>query len=337
MKSYLFIIGLITSISGVCAAGEAGADVLAEVDGAQLTRTEFENRYTTRLFQARNGYHEAERKALDDFIEQYLLERQAKKENITIEQLMARHVDAKIGPDPSDEALQVYFEGVDTQEPFEAVKGKILDHLRQRRGAKLRTAYIQSLRSQASVAIRMAPPRANVSLKTTPMRGPQNAAVTIVEYADYECPYCLQIHPAMEKLEAEYKGKLAFAFKDTPLPNHPNAQKAAEATHCAGDQGKYWELHDTLLSKKQVELPMLKEYARSLKLDAAAFDKCLDSGAKANLVKTQLAEAQTIGIQGTPSFFINGRFFSGAATYEKLRELIEEELKASTEQKQSGR
>ena len=336
MKSYLFIFGLITGVSSVCFAGQA-EDVLAEVDGEKLTRVDFNRRYTTRLFQARNGYYEAERKALDDFIEQYLLERQAKKEKITIEQLMARHVDAKIGPDPNDAALQVYFEGLDTQESFDAVKGKILEHLRQRRAAKLRTAYVQSLRSQASVSVRMAPPRTNMSLKGTPIRGAQDAAVTIVEYADYECPYCLQIHPGLEKLEAEYKGKLAFAFKDTPLPNHPNAQKAAEATHCAGDQGKYWELHDTLLVKKQVELPMLKQYARSLKLDAAAFDKCLDSGAKADLVKTQLAEAQTIGIQGTPSFFINGRFFSGAATYEKLRELVEEELNAMAERKQSNR
>jgi protein-disulfide isomerase len=154
--------------------------------------------------------------------------------------------------------------------------------------------------------------------------------VMLVEYADYECPYCQQIQPALAKLEADFKGKIAFAFKDAPLPMHANAQKAAESAHCAAEQGRYWEDHDLLFAKSDLQLPRLKEYAQSLKMDGAAFAKCLDSGAHDPLVKSQLAEAQALGVPGTPAFFINGRFITGAVSYDSLRQVIEEELRTST-------
>jgi protein-disulfide isomerase len=118
---------------------------------------------------------------------------------------------------------------------------------------------------------------------------------------------------------------------------HANAQKASEAAHCAGVQGKYWEYHDLIVTKKQLELPRLKEIARELKLDVSAFDKCVDTGEKAEVIKAHMAEAQSLGLQGTPSFFINGRFFSGALSYEKLREIVEEELSSAAREKQTAR
>src|SRR5208282_5343363 len=104
----------------------------------------------------------------------------------------------------------------------------------------------------------------------------------------------------------EYKGKIAFAFRDVPLPMHSHAQKAAEAAHCAGAQGKFWQYHDMLFSTKQLDLAQLKEHARALNLDGTAFDTCLDSGATADVVKAQLAEGQALHLEGTPSFLING-------------------------------
>jgi protein-disulfide isomerase len=332
-----FIIGLMYAGAAVQAAEKSseaqGGAVLADVDGVKLTRAEFERRYMARLYQARNNYNEAERKALDDFIEQYLLERAAKKEGLTVEKLLDKHVNGKMPADPSEEALRVYFEGVETQESFEAVKGKIIDALRSRRAAKLKASYLAALKAESNIILRLAPPRANLSMKDVQFRGPQGAPVTVIEYADYECPYCVQMQPSLAKLEAEYKGKIAFGFKDVPLPQHGNAQKAAEATHCAADQGKYWEMHDLLLSRKSLEVSSLKEHARALKMDGAAFDKCLDSDVKAPIVRASLAEAQTMGVQGTPGFFINGRAVNGTPSYERLKEMIEEELSNVAAQK----
>jgi protein-disulfide isomerase len=301
-------------------------NVLVEVNGVKITLADFERKHPTALFQAQNSYYETQKKAVDVFVDEYLLEEQAKKENITVAQLLERHVTSQIAKDPTDEALRIYYEGVDTNEPYEAVKGKIIEALRQRRTLKLRAAYFQSLRAKATIAIRLAPPRADISLKDTTLRGAPAPAIALVEYADYECPYCQQIVPVVQRLETEYKGKIALAYKDYPLPMHANAQKAAEATRCAESQNRYWDFHDLLFAKKQLDPASLKGYARELKLDVDKFDKCLDSGEKAEAVRLHATEAQSLGLQGTPSFFVNGRAINGALSYEGLRAVIEEEL-----------
>jgi protein-disulfide isomerase len=325
---------VLPALSGIAAAAPSDAPsgsgaVVVEIDGAKLTLADLERRHPGSLFQARNTYYQAERKAVEEFVDDYLLQREADKEHLTVEQLLDRHVKSVLPPDPSEESLRVYYEGVDTTEPYDKVRGQIIDHIRQTRYAKAKAAYVASLRSQAHVAIRLGPPRTPISLKDTPVRGAADAPLTLVEYADYECPYCQQIQPALDKLEAEYKGKLAFAYKDVPLPMHSHAEKAAEAAHCAGAQGKFWEYHDLLFSSRQLDLPQLKEHARALKLDQEAFDKCLELGQESAAVKEALSEGQALQLQGTPSFFINGRFFSGNMSYEQLRAIVEEELGAS--------
>jgi protein-disulfide isomerase len=161
------------------------------------------------------------------------------------------------------------------------------------------------------------------------LKGNANAPLVLVEYADYECPYCQLAEPDLEKLTTAFAGKIAFAFKDLPLPMHAHAQKAAEAAQCAGVQGKYWEYHDLLFKTKELEVPQLKAKAKDLGLDLKAFDACLDGGARADSIKSVLQEAQTLGLQGTPSFFLNGRFVNGMPKYEQLRQMVEEELKKS--------
>ena len=317
--------------------GQDGNTVVAEIDGTRITLAQFESKRPSALFQARNSFFDAEKKAVEEYIDDLLLERQAQKENVTVAQLLERHVNATIAKDPDDAVLRVYYEGVDTNEPFEAVRDKILEHLRQRRLAKAKTAYIQSLRSQAKITVDVAPPRIDISLKDTPVRGPAGAPLTLVEYADYECPYCQQVQPTLDQLEAAFKGKMAFAYKDLPLPMHPHAQKAAEASQCAGLQGKYWEYHDLLSKTKSLEVPQLKAGARQLGLEPNAFDKCLDSGERAEAVKLSQDEAQKLGLLGTPSFFLNGRFFSGNLSYDQMRQLLEDELKRSSAQVRNGK
>jgi protein-disulfide isomerase len=314
-----------------------GNAIAVEVNGTKLAMSDLEKEHPAALFQAKNTYYEAEKKAIDAFVDEYLLNQQAKKEGLTLEQLLEKHVNNAIAKDPAEETLRVYYEGVDTTESYQAVRGKIIEAIRSRRMTKARAAYLQSLRSQANVAVRLGPPRAEISLKNTPVRGQASAPVTFVEFADYECPYCQQIQPVLDRLQADFKGKLAFVYKDSPLPMHANAEKAAEASHCAEAQGKYWEYHDALYAKKELEVPALKLAARELKLDGNAFDKCLDSGEKSEGIKLSLNDAQALGIQGTPTFFINGRYFSGALSYEQLRAVVEEELGGSQAQQIAAR
>jgi protein-disulfide isomerase len=187
---------------------------------------------------------------------------------------------------------------------------------------------MQSLRSQAAIVIRLAPPRAPISMKDVAVRGTGSPKVTLLEFADYQCPVCQQVQPTVAKLEEEFQGKVAFAFKDLPLPMHPYAEKAAEASHCAAAQGKYWEYHDLMFADKQLDVAGLKKDARELKLDTAAFDACLDTGKMADTVNAQASEAQALGLPGTPTFFVNGRSVSGANSYEHIRAVLTEELSA---------
>jgi len=307
--------------------------VLVDVDGTKLTLADFEAKRPAGLFQARNNFYEAERKAVDEFVNEYLLNREAQKEGITAAELLERHVNSSGFKPPSEETLRVYYEGVDTTEPYEAVRDKIIEAIRTRRMAKARTTYLSKLREGAKVSFLLTPVRANISMKDTPVRGLADAPVQIVEFADYECPYCQQIQPVVDKVLADYKGKVSFAFKDFPLPNHAHAQKAAEAAHCAQAQGKYWEFHDLLFSTRQFEVPQLRDTAQALKLNVGAFNKCLDSSEQADLVKKQFDESQLLGLPGTPAFFVNGRLINpnGTVSYDTLHQLIEEELATSSQ------
>ena len=323
------------TLSLLCVAGAYASDVVpttstgkvvVEIDGKKITDADLQSKYSGRLFQARSTYYQAERQAVDEFIEEYLLERAAKAENVTVEQLLERHVNNAIPKDPPEEMLRLYYEVVNPQGPYSEVRPQLLEHLRKIRLAKAKAAYLQSLHSKASVTFGLQAPRATISLKNTSVRGNADAPIMLIEYADYECPYCQEVQPVVDKILNEYKGKIAFVFKDLPLPMHANAPKAAEAARCAETQGKFWEYHDLVLAKKQLDLSKLKEYARDLKLDTANFDKCLDSGAKSELIAAELSEGQALGLNGTPSFFINGRAVVGNLTVEQLRDIINEEL-----------
>ena len=207
------------------------------------------------------------------------------------------------------------------------MRDKILETIRQHRIAKARKEYLSSLRNQANLEVLLASPSVDVSLGEAPTRGMQNAPVLVIEFADYECPYCQKIAPDLKRLQEDYAGKVLFAFKDFPLAMHKHAQKAAEAARCAGRQDKFWEYHDVLFQKTNtLEIAQLKDYARQLRLDPESFDKCLDSGETAATVKQDLEQAQKLGLTGTPSFFVNGHFFSGAASYSTIREIVEQQL-----------
>jgi protein-disulfide isomerase len=337
MRNFFRLAGLMSLCAWVLAASSASnnaattasAAVVAEVDGQKITLGDLEQKKEQSFFQARTSYYQVERKALDEYIDQILLDKQAKREHLTVDQLLDKHVKDQLPKDPSEEALEVYYEGLGVQEPFEKLKPQIISHIRELRMEKAKTAYIQSLRKEANVMISLAPPRADIQLNDAPVKGPVNANVMVIEYADYECPYCQQVFPTLQKLESEFAGRVAFAYKDTPLPMHPHAEKAAEAAHCAGAQGKYWEYHDVLFSSKELDTATLKQDAVSLKLDTAAFNKCLDSGETAASIKTTLDEAQKLGLPGTPVFFVHGRFLSGAVSYDALHAAIEEELAAA--------
>ena len=155
-----------------------------------------------------------------------------------------------------------------------------------------------------------------------------DAAVTIVEFSDFECPFCVRVQPTLERVMEQYAGKVRLVYRHFPLTSiHPQAWKAAEASLCAGEQDRFWEYHDVLFAEQHaMTVPDLKEKARRIGLAGAEFDACLDSARHSEAVRKDLLAGTAAGVSGTPAFFVNGRFLSGAVPYDHFAELIDDEV-----------
>jgi protein-disulfide isomerase len=190
-----------------------------------------------------------------------------------------------------------------------------------------RQAFVDKLRGGAEVKIVLDAPRLSVDLSGAPMRGPDDAPVTIVEYSDFQCPFCRRVQPTLSTLQERYGDKIRWSFKDLPLVSiHPAAQKAAQAARCAGEQGKFWQYREELFQNTKISDDLHDEISSKLELDKPPFQSCLDSEKFKAAVEADSAEAQSFGITGTPAFVINGILLSGAQPLEAFTAVIEREL-----------
>jgi protein-disulfide isomerase len=178
------------------------------------------------------------------------------------------------------------------------------------------------------VKVYLTPPIVEISAEGAPFKGPVDAPITIVEFSDFQCSYCKRVLTVLDQVLERYPSKVKLAFRDFPIVNiHPHAHKAAEAAHCAAEQGKFWEFHD-LLFEKQDAIPNanFSEHAKALGLEVTPFQACLESQKYKDKVERNYADGVKAGVSGTPAFFINGRLVSGAQPLEAFKAVIDEEL-----------
>jgi protein-disulfide isomerase len=272
--------------------------------------------------------YDQKKQALDQMIVRRLVEQKAKADNLSVEDLVKREIQDKLKK-PTDEELKKFYDEQAKRQPlppFDQVKEQIVQYLERPQMAAAQQAFIDKLKKDANLVTFLKPPRVEVAAEG-PSKGPANAPVTIVEFSDYECPYCSRAEEVVNRVMKDYDGKVRLVYRDYPLPIHPQAQKASEAANCAGDQGKYWEMHEKLFANQQaLGIDALKGYAKDLKLDEAKFAKCLDSGEKAKGIEDHRKAGEKLGVTGTPAFFINGLQLTGAQPYEEFKTLIDSEL-----------
>lgn len=170
-----------------------------------------------------------------------------------------------------------------------------------------------------------------VEVAVTPndlVKGNPQAKVTIIEFSDFQCPFCGRAEPTLKQIFETYGDQVKLVYKNYPLPFHEYAQDAAIAALCAKDQGKFWEYHDTLFENQEsLKITDLKKYASDLGLKTQDFNTCLDNKKYKDWVQVDMTEGNRVGVSGTPTFFINGRLLSGAQPFENFQAMIEEELK----------
>jgi protein-disulfide isomerase len=282
-----------------------------------------------RLTRLRNEEFTIRRQALDDYIARMLLEKEAARRGITVADLTSTEIEAKAAPVTEDQKRAVYesapsrFGGMNENQALAHIEA----NLKQGRLADARRRFVGELRTRAGVKILLSAPRAAVDAARGPSKGSPTAPITIVEFSDFQCPYCRQVIDTLKRIEERYGEKVRFVFRDFPLAMHKDAPKAAEAAACAHEQGQFWAMHDKLFAtQSNLQGPDLKRVARDLGLNATEFDHCLDSGKFESQWQQNRAEGQKYGVSATPTFFINGRMVTGALPYQAFSDILDEEL-----------
>jgi len=281
--------------------------------------------------QIRRQEYELKSQALENLLNQKLLEAQAAKRGISPAELLQQEADAKVGPTTDAEVEAVYTAQKDRiNRPLADVKGQIQEMLRQAKVEQAREAYFRTLRAAAEVAIRLRAPKIEVSYDPARVRGDPNAPITIVEFSDFQCPFCQRSHPVVKELLAKYAGKVKVAYRDFPLRQiHPQADAAAEAARCAGEQGKFWQFHDRLFeSNRSLDLAAFADHAAALGLDQPKFVDCLAADKFEAQIEQDLQDGTRAGVNGTPGFFINGVMVTGAQPLAAFEKVVDEELAA---------
>src|SRR5262245_31864471 len=251
---------------------------VAIVGGQPVTEQELQDAIgQQQMMQLRNQQYEVESKTLESLIKLKLVQAEAAKRGMTAEALVALEVDSKV-VDPPDAEVEAFFWGQNRPGVrFEDVKEQFRSALKTMKIQKARSTYADSLRKTIDVKVMLRPPTVDVAYDPARVKGDANAPVTIVEFTDFQCPFCKQAESSLQAVMAKYGSKVRLAFMDFPLREiHPRAQEAAEAARCAGEQGKFWEYHDVLFAdQSKLDKPALIESARGLGMNEQTFQSCL--------------------------------------------------------------
>ena len=310
----------------------AAKEPLATVDGQPITEEDLDPLVAGQLRPLRDQEYQIKKKALDNLVNQKLVEAEAKKKGLTSEQLYQQEADAKV-PEPTESELQALYIVQKEQlgKPFDEIRPQLQRLLKQARIQQGRQDYSARLREQAKVTVLLSPPRVQVGFDPARVRGNPKAKVIIVEFSDFQCPYCGQVESTLKSVLAKHTDNVALAFRDMPITQiHPLAMGAAEAGRCAGEQGKFWEMHDAMFSDQAgLDKNGLASKAQKLGMDQKQFESCLSGEKYKAQIQQDSQEGMRAGVSGTPGFFVNGIFLNGSqpeATFEKI---IQEQLAAA--------
>ncbi len=330
MRGRIAFIGALALGWGASAtAQDKPAGPLAIVAGTPIEASKVDDLVRAQLMDLRAREHQLRSQALDALVTQALLEKEAAARGIAPEALHKAEVEDKAVVTDAD--AKAYYDankariGAGTSEAD--ALAQIKSGLAQQRQAERRAAFSRELRKKYDVKVLLEPYRVPVEVGKAPVRGNPKAPVTVVEFSDFQCPYCVRSRPTVNRVRETYGDKVRWVFRHFPLDFHAQAEKAGEAAACAGEQGKFWEMHDLLWTNTaKLQVGDLKAHAATLGLDAPRFGQCLDSGKYAGLVEADREAGQGYGVSGTPAFFVNGRPLVGAQPFDAFAQIVDDEL-----------
>jgi protein-disulfide isomerase len=308
--------------------GESDTPV-AEINGTPITEKELNAAIGDRLSRIKSQVFDIQRQGINTIINDRLLEAAAKKDGVNVQEYLKKNVNDKVG-EVTDQEVKDFYEKNKPRfkdQTLDQVKENVKRQLVAQKAMVFRNNLMDRLKEDAKIQVFITRPTISVSVDDDASKGKKDAKVTIIEFTDFQCPFCARARPTVNQIVETYGDKVQYVLRDFPLNFHPLAQKAAEAAECAGEQDKYWEYSDLLwANQKALSVADLKKYAQEAKLDTGKFDQCLDSGKMAEEVNKDMADGSKAGVTGTPSFFINGQMLTGARPFEQFKEVIDLEL-----------
>jgi len=271
--------------------------------------------------------------ALDAVFKDRVLATEAAHRKISVSDLLEIEVNSAAAS-PTDEAVVEFYNA--NKSYLEGTLGEnavsIRTYLRDQQREAVLDAFVDGLKRKYGATSLVEPTRLVIPLEERPSKGPEDAAVTVVEFSDFQCPYCRALFPTLQKIALDYKDKVRIVYLQFPLADmHPQALKAAEASLCAHEQGKFWEMHDAMFADQgNLRIDDLKHKAAGLSLDMDSFGGCLESGRHFADVRKDVGEGVKAGVSGTPALFINGRMLIGNQPYSEIRKVIDDELRRAS-------
>jgi protein-disulfide isomerase len=307
------------------------ARVLAIVNDKQITTGDIEDSLRPLIFNVQEEVYALRKQDLELKINDTLLTQEAQKKGVTTRALLETEVSAKVPRVTDAEAQAFYDQNKDRiSGDFAQTKAQIIQYMQERKEQEATVAYAAQLRRASKVEVNLSAPVSpafTIATDDQPVKGTANAVVTIIEFTDFECPSCARQHPILDRIVSEFGDRVRLVVRDFPLSQHANARKAAEAAEAAREQGKYWEYAAVLFrNQSALGVDKLRQYASDLGLDRAKFDASLDSGKFADKVQRDVIDGHKLGINGTPTLYINGKRVSDKS-YENVKSVIEAALK----------
>jgi len=322
--------------AGQLSATQDESDIAAQIGEQVITVGELDQRWQQtepgNRAQAIQQLYDGRKQALDAIVAEILIAQAAAAQGIEPETLTSAGITRLTTPVTEGQVL-AFFQANQAEmqgRSMDAMGPLIRQYLEEQSRVAAFEMLVSELRAEGPpFRLVMDAPRQQIDLSSDdPVQGSANAQVTLVEFSDFQCPFCAQVMPTLKRIQQTYGDQVRVIWKDFPLTSiHPQAFGAAQAGRCAQEQGMFWELHDQLFANQQSLQPgALKTHAIAVGLDAEVFDTCLDSGKHADAVQAQMDTATRLGVVSTPTVFVNGRLVSGAQPYEAFAKIIDEEL-----------
>jgi predicted DsbA family dithiol-disulfide isomerase len=323
----------------VVASAQSPETVVATVNHIEITQKQVDDSIAAQIYPLEQQLYAIRKAALENLITTKILESEAAARRVPIEELRKQLTLGEVNVTRAqvEEAYKQNASFFATMSPDEARERLRLDLENQARMKHYR-AGLDALRQKWTVTMNFSPPVFVTELDdgVSPVRGAANAVVTIVEFSDFECPFCKQVQSALKQVVETYGREVRLVFKHLPLEGHRNSLPAARAAYCAAEQDRFWQFHDALFAAGNLSPPVFEQIASDLGLGLPKFQECVASERSRAAVVKDIEAAGLLRLDSTPGFVVNGKVIKGALSFAVFQKIIEQELSQRATQKQSS-